>query len=79
MTTSPADPFAETYPALTQWVRHYGWLELGQASGSRSFIRVLDIGGLVWEGGRGRRGIGAALAQADAAIAKWLAEQSGER
>ncbi len=79
MMTSPADPFADAYPALTRWVRQYGWLELGQASGSRSFIRVFDIGGLVWEGGRGRRGIGAALAQADAAIAKWLAEQGGER
>jgi hypothetical protein len=79
MTPPPADPFAEAYPALTRWVRSYGWLELGQAAGSRSFIRVLDIGGLVWEGGRGRRGIGAALAEADAAVAKWLAEQVGER
>ena len=79
MASTQADPFAEAYPALTRWVRHYGWLELGQASGSRSFLRILDIGGLVWEGGRGRHGIGAALAQADTAVAKWLAEQVGER
>jgi len=46
MTRTPADPFAEAYPALTRWVREYGWLEVGQASGSRGFIRVLDIGGL---------------------------------
>ena len=38
----------------------------------------VDIGGLVWEGRRDR-GIGAALAQANAAIAQWLAEQGGER
>ena len=42
-------PFEDTYPAITQWVESYGWLEIGHDENSTSFIRVLDEGGLVWE------------------------------
>ena len=28
----------------------YGWIEMGQDHMSRSFVRALDEGGLVWEG-----------------------------
>lgn len=79
MPKDEADAFTQAYPALARWVRYYGWLELGQEPGSRSFIRVFDEGGLVWEGGRGRHGIAAALGQAEAGVAKWLAEQIGDR
>jgi hypothetical protein len=39
-----------TYPHLTEWVMTHGWVENGQDDYSRSFVRALDIGGMVWEG-----------------------------
>jgi hypothetical protein len=41
---------------------------------SRSFVRVLDIGGTIWEGKRSYPTVHAALTAADAAIAKWVKE-----
>ena len=43
-------PFEQTYPTIAQWVESYGWIEMGQDDYSRSMIRALDIGGMVWEG-----------------------------
>lgn len=28
----------------------YGWIEIGQDEDSQSFVRALDMGGMVWEG-----------------------------
>lgn len=39
-----------TYPAIARWVMEYGWIEMGHDDMSRSFVRALDAGGLVWEG-----------------------------
>jgi hypothetical protein len=39
-----------TYPTIARWVMEYGWIEIGQDHMSRSFVRALDEGGLVWEG-----------------------------
>ena len=39
-----------TYPTVARWVKDFGWLEIGQEHMSRSFIRALDEGGMVWEG-----------------------------
>ena len=39
-----------TYPTVARWVMEFGWIEIGQDDMSRSFIRALDDGGLVWEG-----------------------------
>ena len=41
-----------TYPTIARWVQEYGWIEIGQDDMSRSFIRALDDGGMVWEGRR---------------------------
>jgi len=38
------------YPTIARWVKEFGWLEIGQDHMSRSFIRALDEGGMVWEG-----------------------------
>ena len=40
----------QTYPHIAAWVDGGGWIELGQNEYSRSFIRILDIGGMLWEG-----------------------------
>ena len=44
------NPFEEVYPNIAGWVTTYGWIEIGQDDYSRSFVRVLDEGGMVWEG-----------------------------
>jgi hypothetical protein len=39
-----------TYPTIARWVMEYGWIEIGYDDMSRSFVKALDEGGLVWEG-----------------------------
>jgi hypothetical protein len=72
-TPLPDDPFATLYPNLANWVKD-GWIELGRDDYSRSFVRVLDIGGQIWEGSARYKTIHAALQAADAAVAEWLGE-----
>ena len=64
------------FPRLAAWVFERGWIEIGQDDYSRSFIRVLDIGGLIWEGKRSYPSLAAALHAADIAIAE--KEAAGE-
>jgi hypothetical protein len=71
--------FETRYPALTRWVRGAGWLELGRVDWSRSLIRALDDGGLVWEGGGTAATLSAALAEAETALAAWFRENSRGR
>jgi hypothetical protein len=40
----------DAYPYIAAWVDGGGWIELGQNEYSRSFVRILDTGGMVWEG-----------------------------
>jgi hypothetical protein len=61
--------FDEEYPNIARWVQD-GWIELGQDEYSRSFIRVLDIGGLIWEGKETYESVADALADADTAVAQ---------
>ena len=42
--------FEQSYPRITRWVKTQGWIEIGEDDYSRSFVRALDIGGMVWEG-----------------------------
>lgn len=63
--------FEDHYPNIAGWVRD-GWIELGHDDYSRSFIRVLDEGGLVWEGEEYYETVDEALAETEKAIAEWL-------
>ncbi len=69
----PADPFAALYPNVARWVQD-GWVEIGRDDFSRSFVRVLDIGGMVWEGENSYPTVHEALLAADAAIGAWFDE-----
>jgi hypothetical protein len=69
------ESFERRYPALARWVQHAGWIEIGRVYWARSLIRVLDEGGMVWEGGVRAATLSVALAEADAAVVKWLGEQ----
>jgi hypothetical protein len=71
--------FEGTYPYLSRWVRGYGWIEVGQDHYSRSLIRVLDEGGMIWESAARYASVDEALREAEAAVAQWMREQLGER
>ena len=65
------DSFAKTYPNLAGWVKD-GWIEIGRDGESTSMIRVLDEGGLVWEGGTRHRSIDKMLEEAEDAVKDWF-------
>lgn len=69
------DAFAGRYPHVARWLQHgyveIGWLE----SGTDSFVRALDMGGMVWEGAPTYPSLDDALAALDAGVAAFMAEQ----
>ncbi len=65
--------FEEAYPNIAAWTQD-GWIEIGRDDFSQSFVRVLDIGGMIWEGKESYETVDDALAEADATIAKWFDE-----
>jgi len=62
----------QTYPNIAAWVQD-GRIEIGYTYYLDSFIRVLDEGGMVWEGEDRYESVDQALAAADSAIAEWYA------
>jgi len=66
--------FEQLYPNLTYWVESFGWLALGQNDYSRSVIRILDEGGMIWESEDRYESMDAALRAAEAAVAAWFKE-----
>jgi hypothetical protein len=64
-------------PHLWRWVREFGTVEIGYCHQTRSFIRVLDEGGLIWKGRRSYRSLDAALADAEAGVARWMKQELG--
>jgi hypothetical protein len=42
--------FEHLYPHIAQWIQAHGYIEIGYDDYSRSFVRALDIGGMIWEG-----------------------------
>ena len=77
--TKPKQPvpepgsFAARYPNIAAWVQD-GWIEIGRDDYSRSFVRALDIGGMVWEGADEYASLEEALRALDAGIAAWIEE-----
>jgi hypothetical protein len=66
--------FERFYPNITRWVNGYGWIEIGQNDYSSSFIRVLDEGGLVWEGEDSYETMNDAMKALESGIAEWMKE-----
>lgn len=72
-TSSKADMPAETnYPHVARWVQEFGWIEIGQDDFSRSMVRALDIGGMIWEGRASYATLDDALKDLDQALAAWF-------
>ena len=68
--TAESDSFTEKYPNIAGWIKD-GWIEIGRNGYSTSIIRVLDEGGLVWEGGTRHRSMDEIMQEAENAIADW--------
>jgi len=66
-----------SHPHLWRWVTQFGGVEIGYCHQTRSFIRVMDEGGMVWRGRRSYRSLEAALADADVGAARWMKEELG--
>ncbi|WP_333875046.1 hypothetical protein [Methylobacter sp.] len=78
MTKSKANIVANTYPSLARWLETYGTVEFGYCSQSRSFVRALDEGGMVWKGRPSYNSFDEALVDCEAGIGRWLREELGE-
>lgn len=67
--------FDQQYPHLSAWILGGdGWIELGQDDFSRSLVRILDSGGLIWESDQRFKTVAEALAAAEVALAAWVEE-----
>jgi hypothetical protein len=66
-----------SYPLLWRWVTEFGNVEVGYCVQTSSFIRVLDEGGIVWKGRRSYGALDAALADAEAGVARWMSDELG--
>jgi len=73
----PSPPLSASCPHLCRWVAEFGTLEIGYCHETRSFIRALDEGGMVWKGRRNYRTLDAAMADAEVGVARWMKEELG--
>ena len=71
--------FEQRYPNITHWVTARGWVEIGSDEYSSSFVRALDEGGMVWEGGDRYETLDQALQDLEAGIAEWIGNTQGEQ
>ena len=66
--------FSSIYPNIAAWTASYGWIEIGQDNYSQSFVRALDMGGMVWEGKSKYKTVDAALDDLEATLEKIIEE-----
>jgi hypothetical protein len=68
--------FETAYPNLSRWIEAFGWIEMGQDDYSRSLIRILDTGGMIWESQEHYDSLDDALSDAEAAMAAWFKREN---
>jgi hypothetical protein len=66
--------FSSNYPNIAAWTESYGWIEIGQDEESQSFIRVLDEGGMFWEGKPKYKTVDAAFDDLEEALERIIEE-----
>lgn len=64
--------FERLYPHIARWVQTHGYIEIGYNEYSRSFVRALDIGGMIWEGLEHYPTLDEAFQALDHALAEWI-------
>jgi hypothetical protein len=67
----------EAYPSVARWVKSLGYIEIGYDDMSASFVRALDIGGLIWEGGDPDVPLDTTLRLLDQVLKRWIEENLG--
>ena len=77
MSKSTKSSGSASYPHLERRIAQFGTVEIGHCVRTRSLIRVLDEGGIVWKGGRTCQTLEAALAEAEAGVSRWMRDQLG--
>jgi hypothetical protein len=66
--SSKQQQFEELYPFIAEWIDTRGWIEFGQNDMSRSMARILDEGGMLWEGKSRYASINALFADVEQAV-----------
>jgi hypothetical protein len=72
-----AQPVDQAFPHVAEWATTHGWIEIGYDDDSRSFVRALDSGGMVWDGQETYTSLDDALRAADTALETWIKENFG--
>ena len=67
----------KSYPAIAQWVRGYGHIEIGDQDGYGFIARALDYGGLVFEDDT-PRSLAEAMAALETALTRWFQDEGIE-
>lgn len=62
------------FPNIARWVDEFGWIEIGHDDCRQSFLRALDLGGMVWEGKAEYASLDHAFRALDRALGKWMEE-----
>ena len=65
------DVFSKLYPNLAEWIKD-GQIEIGRNGYSTSMIRLVDEGGIIWEGGTRHKSIDKILEEAELAMREWF-------
>lgn len=79
MPKQAAQTASEKHPSIARWLVAHGTIEFGYCPNTQSAVRVLDEGGLVWQGRRSYRSFTAALADCAANVSRLLREQYNEQ
>ncbi len=79
MPKQTAQTASEKHPGMARWLVAHGTIEFGYCPNTRSAVRVLDEGGLVWQGRRNYRSFAAVLADCEANVSRLLREEYNER
>lgn len=70
----PVTSFETKYPMIAEWITTRGWIEIGQDEYSRSMIRALDEGGMVWEGNTAYTTMDDLFDDLEKHLSRWLQE-----
>jgi hypothetical protein len=63
-----------SFPAIAQWVRSYGHIEIGDQEGFGFIVRAIDYGGQIFEDDKPETLV-EAMATLEKGLAKWFSEQ----
>jgi hypothetical protein len=74
-----ATSFEEAYPIITHFVDAIGYITIGHDdSPLTSFIRAIDLGGMVWEGQDTYKTMEEAFQDLEAGLGTWMREEGIE-